>query len=75
MGIVSVILGLSYLARWEQRYQDAVRLAGAAESSVSRSAAGLPSNSSPASSATRIPRRAPISLWTPPNGPGTRAGP
>jgi predicted ATPase len=32
MGIVSVILGLSYLARWERRYQDAVRLAGAAES-------------------------------------------
>jgi predicted ATPase/class 3 adenylate cyclase len=32
MGIVSVILGLSYLARWEGRYQDAVRLAGAAES-------------------------------------------
>jgi hypothetical protein len=32
MGIVSVILGLSYLARWEQRYQDAVRLAGAGES-------------------------------------------
>jgi tetratricopeptide (TPR) repeat protein len=32
MGIVSVTLGLSYLARWERRYQDAVRLAGAAES-------------------------------------------
>jgi predicted ATPase/class 3 adenylate cyclase len=32
MGIVSVILGLSYLARWEGRYQDAIRLAGAAES-------------------------------------------
>jgi predicted ATPase/class 3 adenylate cyclase len=32
MGIVLVILGLSYLARWEGRYQDAVRLAGAAES-------------------------------------------
>jgi tetratricopeptide (TPR) repeat protein len=32
MGIVSVILGLSYLARWEGRYQDTVRLAGAAES-------------------------------------------
>jgi predicted ATPase/class 3 adenylate cyclase len=32
MGILSVILGLSYLARWEGRYQDAVRLAGAAES-------------------------------------------
>jgi predicted ATPase/class 3 adenylate cyclase len=32
MGIVSVVLGLSYLARWEDRYEDAVRLAGAAES-------------------------------------------
>ena len=32
MGIVSVILGLAYLARWEGRYRDAVRLAGAAES-------------------------------------------
>jgi tetratricopeptide (TPR) repeat protein len=32
MGVVSVILGLSYLARWEDRYEDAVRLAGAAES-------------------------------------------
>jgi hypothetical protein len=32
MGLVSVILGLSYLARWQRRYQDAVRLAGAAES-------------------------------------------
>jgi tetratricopeptide (TPR) repeat protein len=32
IGIVSVILGLAYLARWEGRYQDAVRLAGAAES-------------------------------------------
>jgi predicted ATPase/class 3 adenylate cyclase len=32
MGMVSVVLGLAYLARWEDRYQDAVRLAGAAES-------------------------------------------
>jgi predicted ATPase/class 3 adenylate cyclase len=32
MGIVSVVLGLSYLARWEDRYEDAVRLAGAAAS-------------------------------------------
>jgi predicted ATPase len=32
IGIVSVLLGLSYLARWEGRYQDAVRLAGAADS-------------------------------------------
>jgi tetratricopeptide (TPR) repeat protein len=32
MGMLSAILGLSYLARWEDRYEDAVRLAGAAES-------------------------------------------
>jgi predicted ATPase/class 3 adenylate cyclase len=32
MGMVSVLLGLSYLARWEERYEDAVRLAGAAAS-------------------------------------------
>jgi predicted ATPase/class 3 adenylate cyclase len=32
MGIVSVVLSLTYLARWEERYEDAVRLAGAAES-------------------------------------------
>jgi predicted ATPase len=32
MGMVSVVLSLTYLARWEQRYEDAVRLAGAAES-------------------------------------------
>jgi predicted ATPase/class 3 adenylate cyclase len=32
MGMVSVVLGLTYLARWEERYQDAVRLAGAVES-------------------------------------------
>jgi len=32
MGIVSVVLGLSYLARWGDRYEDAVKLAGAAES-------------------------------------------
>jgi Flp pilus assembly protein TadD len=31
-GILSVVLGLSYLARWEGRHEDAVRLAGAAES-------------------------------------------
>jgi tetratricopeptide (TPR) repeat protein len=28
MGMVSVLLGLSYLARWEERYEDAVRLGG-----------------------------------------------
>ena len=32
MGIVSVVVSLTYLARWEERYEDAVRLAGAAES-------------------------------------------
>jgi hypothetical protein len=32
MGIVSVVLSLTYLARWEERYEDAVKLAGAAES-------------------------------------------
>jgi predicted ATPase/class 3 adenylate cyclase len=32
MGNVSVVLSLSYLARWEDRYEDALRLAGAAES-------------------------------------------
>jgi tetratricopeptide (TPR) repeat protein len=32
MGIVSVILSLSYLARWDGRYDDALRLAGAAAS-------------------------------------------
>jgi hypothetical protein len=32
MGMLSAILGLSYLARWEDRHEDAVRLAGAAES-------------------------------------------
>jgi predicted ATPase len=32
MGMVLVVLGLTYLARWEERYQDAVRLAGIVES-------------------------------------------
>jgi tetratricopeptide (TPR) repeat protein len=31
LGMLSILLGLSYLARWEERYQDAVRLAGAAD--------------------------------------------
>jgi hypothetical protein len=31
MGMLSVLIGLSYLARWEGRHQDAVRLAGAAD--------------------------------------------
>jgi tetratricopeptide (TPR) repeat protein len=32
MGILSVVHGSSYLARWEDRYEDAVRLAGVADS-------------------------------------------
>ena len=32
IGIVSVILSLAYLARWEERYEDALRLVGTAES-------------------------------------------
>jgi tetratricopeptide (TPR) repeat protein len=31
MGMLSVLIGLSYVARWEGRYQEAVRLAGAAD--------------------------------------------
>ena len=31
IGIVSVLQGQTYLARWEDRYEDAVRLAGAAD--------------------------------------------
>src|SRR5215218_545124 len=31
MGMVSVLIALSYVARWEERHQDAVRLAGAAD--------------------------------------------
>jgi tetratricopeptide (TPR) repeat protein len=31
-GILSVLLGLAYLARWEDRYEDALRLVGTAES-------------------------------------------
>jgi hypothetical protein len=30
MGMVSVVLGSSYLARWEERYEGALRLAGTA---------------------------------------------
>jgi predicted ATPase/class 3 adenylate cyclase len=32
MGMVSAIQGLTYLARWENRHEDALRLAGAADS-------------------------------------------
>ena len=31
MGMLSVLIALSYVARWEERYRDAVRLAGAAD--------------------------------------------
>jgi predicted ATPase/class 3 adenylate cyclase len=31
MGMISVLIALSYVARWEERHQDAVRLAGAAD--------------------------------------------
>jgi predicted ATPase/class 3 adenylate cyclase len=31
MGMLSVLIALTYMARWEERYQDAVRLAGAAD--------------------------------------------
>jgi hypothetical protein len=31
MGMVSVLIALSYVARWEERHRDAVRLAGAAD--------------------------------------------
>jgi tetratricopeptide (TPR) repeat protein len=48
LGMLSVLLGLSYLARWEERYQDAVRLAGAADAlragwcSAAKSTARMP---------------------------------
>ena len=32
IGILSVIFSLAYLARWEERYDDALRLVGTAES-------------------------------------------
>ena len=42
MGVVSVILGLAYVARWEERYVDAMRLVGAAESLRERVGGGAP---------------------------------
>jgi predicted ATPase len=44
MGLVSVILGLAYVARWEERYEDAMRLIGAAESLRKRFGGGAPIN-------------------------------
>ena len=42
MGVVSVILGLAYVARWEERHEDAMRLIGAAESLRERVGGGAP---------------------------------
>jgi predicted ATPase/class 3 adenylate cyclase len=39
-GIASVVLGLSFLARWQGRYEDALRLAGAAQSLRERAGGG-----------------------------------
>jgi tetratricopeptide (TPR) repeat protein len=75
MGMLSVLLGQSYLARWEERYQDAVRLAGAAASLRDQVGGRAPSTSWPASSATLRPRPGPTSPRTPPTGPGGRAAP
>jgi len=44
MGVVSVILGLAYVARWEERHEDAMRLVGAAESLRERVGGGAPIN-------------------------------
>jgi tetratricopeptide (TPR) repeat protein len=44
MGVVSVILGLAYVARWEKRHEDAMRLIGAAESLRERVGGGAPIN-------------------------------
>ena len=44
MGVVSVILGLAYVARWEERHEDAMRLIGAAESLRERVGGGAPIN-------------------------------
>jgi tetratricopeptide (TPR) repeat protein len=41
-GIATVILGLSFVARWEGRYEDAVRLAAASESLGQRAGGGAP---------------------------------
>src|SRR5215212_9886333 len=44
MGMVSVILGLAYVARWEERHEDAMRLVGATESLRERVGGGAPIN-------------------------------
>jgi predicted ATPase/class 3 adenylate cyclase len=44
MGMVSVILGLAYVARWEERHEDVMRLVGAAESLRERVGGGAPIN-------------------------------
>jgi predicted ATPase/class 3 adenylate cyclase len=44
MGVVSVVLGLAYVARWEERHEDAMRLVGAAESLRERAGGGAPIN-------------------------------
>ena len=44
MGVVSVVLGLAYVARWEERHEDAMRLVGAAESLRERVGGGAPIN-------------------------------
>jgi tetratricopeptide (TPR) repeat protein len=44
MGVVSVILGLAYVARWAERHEDAMRLIGAAESLRERVGGGAPIN-------------------------------
>jgi len=73
LGMLSVLLGQSYLARWEERYQDAVRLAGAADALRDQVGGRAPSTSWPGSSATRRPRPAPTSRPMSPSGPGGRA--
>ena len=44
MGMVSVILGLAYVARWEERHEDAMRLLGAGASLRERVGGGAPIN-------------------------------
>ena len=44
MGMVSVVLGLAYVARWEERHEDAMRLIGAAEFLRERVGGGAPIN-------------------------------
>jgi predicted ATPase/class 3 adenylate cyclase len=44
MGMVSVVLGLAYVARWEERHEDAMRLVGAADGLRERVGGGAPVN-------------------------------